>query len=239
MRTSCAWNCCVWMFRQASSSLEVAKISCRHLSEALQLAVEQRFAHEYDDRETEKHWYAHQAALGTDFTFTAKLNEFPEMESAGKSFVPNRGRNRVNYRTFDQNSAESYIQDGLQPAVSMVNQGSPQTTGKKEKIILFKPEVPPVTNHQHQALQKWLTKPPHCSAIQTHIAWLTAHIWDQLLPLKPLKSVQFYMQTMFNQSSLFNILFVLHSRASVIIEPPLCDLQQHWAPFHFNTRLYH
>lgn len=146
--------CCLDVHRQASSSLHAAKISCRHLAEALQLAVQQRFAHEYDDSETEKHWYARQAALGTAFAFTAKLHEFPEMQAAGKSFVPNRGRNRVNYSTFDQNSAESCIQDGPQPAVSVVNGGGAQAAVKKQEMIPPNAEVPPVTNHQDQALQR-------------------------------------------------------------------------------------
>lgn len=146
--------CCLDVRRQAASSLDVAKISCRHLHEASELAVEQRFTHEYDDTETEKHWYGRRAALGTDFSFTAKLNEFPEMETAGKSFVPNRGRNRVKYRTFDQNSAEGCIQDRLQPAVSMVNPGSTQAAGKKENMIPSNAEIPPVTNLQDQTLQR-------------------------------------------------------------------------------------
>lgn len=146
--------CCLDVHRQASSSLQAAKISCRHLSEALQLAVQQRFAHEYDDTEAEKHWYARQTALGTDFPFTAKLNEFPEMQAAGKSFVPNRGRNRVNYSTFDQNSAESCIQDRLQPAVSVVNGGGAQAAAKKEEMIPPNAEIPPVTNHRDHALHR-------------------------------------------------------------------------------------
>eukprot|EP00066_Takifugu_rubripes_P016760 XP_011606026.1 PREDICTED: leucine-rich repeat and IQ domain-containing protein 1 [Takifugu rubripes] len=105
--------------RQAASSLDAAKISCRHLHEASQLAVEQRFTHEYDDTETEKHW----------------------------------GRNRVKYGTFDQNSAESCIQDRLQPAASMVNPGSTQAAGKKENMIPSNAEIPPVTNLQDQTLQ--------------------------------------------------------------------------------------
>lgn len=140
--------------REAASLLDVAKISCRHLHESLQLAMEQRCTHEYDDADAEKHWYGRRAALGTDFGFTAKLNEFPEMESAGKSFVPNRGRNRVNYRTFDQNSAESCIQDRFQPAVSMVNPGGVQAAGKRENMIPSNAEIPPVTNLQAQTLQR-------------------------------------------------------------------------------------
>ncbi|TNN00147.1 hypothetical protein fugu_011393 [Takifugu bimaculatus] len=105
--------------RQAASSLDAAKISCRHLHEASQLAVEQRFTHEYDDTETEKHW----------------------------------GRNRVKYGTFDQNSAESCIQDRLQPAASMVNPGSTQAAGKKENMIPSNADIPPVTNLQDQTLQ--------------------------------------------------------------------------------------
>lgn len=146
--------CCLDVCRQAASSLDGAKISCRHLQEALELAVEQRLTQEYDDAEAEKHWYGRGAALGTDFSFTAKLNEFPEMETAGKSFVPNRGRNRVKYGTFDQDSAEGCIQDRLQPAVSMVNPGSTQAAGKEESMIPSNAEIPPVTHLQDQTLQR-------------------------------------------------------------------------------------
>lgn len=113
--------------------------------------MEQRFTHEYDDAEAEKHWYGRGAALGTDLSFTAKLNEFPEMESAGKSFVPNRGRNRVKYGTFDQSSAEGCIQDRLQPA-SMVDPGSTQAAGNRENTVPSNAETPPVTNLQEQTL---------------------------------------------------------------------------------------
>lgn len=152
--------CSLDVHRQASSSLQAAKISCRHLREAFQLAVQQRFAHEYDDTETEKHWCARQTALGTAFSFTAKLNEFPEMQAAGKSFVPNRGRNRVNYSTFDQNSAESRIQDQLQPAASGLNGGGAQAAVEKAETLPPNAAVPPVTNHQDQALQRWFREPP-------------------------------------------------------------------------------
>lgn len=146
-------SCRLDVRRQAASSLEAAEISCRHLKEALQLAVEQRFTHEYDDTEAEKHWYGRRAALGTRCRFTAKLNEFPEMETAGKSFVPSRGRNGVNCRTSDQNSAESCIQGRRQPAVSVVNPGSARTAGRRENMIPSN-ELPPVTNLHGQTLRR-------------------------------------------------------------------------------------
>lgn len=129
-------------------------MSCRHLHEALQLAVEQRFTQEYDDTQTEKPWYGRRAALGTGLGFTAKLNEFPETETAGKSFVPNRGRNRVKYGTFDQNSAEGCVQGRLQPAASTVNPGGTQAAGKKEPLIPSDAQIPPVTTLQDQTLQR-------------------------------------------------------------------------------------
>lgn len=152
--------CRLDVHRQASSSLQAAKLSCRHLHEASQLATRQRFAHEYDDAETEKHWYARRTALGTAFAFTAKLCEFPEMQAAGKSFVPNRGRNRVNYSTFDQNSAESCVQDRLQPALSLGYGGGAQAALKKGETIPTNADIPPVTNHQDQALRRCFTEPP-------------------------------------------------------------------------------
>lgn len=79
------------------------------------------------------------------------------MRAAGKSFVPTRGRNRVNYSTFDQNSSESCIQDRLRPAVSVLNEGAAgdaQAAMKKEEKIPPDAESPPVTNHQDQTLQR-------------------------------------------------------------------------------------
>lgn len=152
--------CCLDVHRRASSSLQAAKLSCRHLNEASLLAVQQRFAHEYDDAETGKRWYARQTALGAASSFTPKLREFPEMQAAGKSLVPNRGRNRVNYGTFDQNSAESRVQDRLRPAVSLGSGGGARAAVNKGERIPTAAHVAPATSRQDQALRRCFTQPP-------------------------------------------------------------------------------
>ncbi|XP_071389228.1 leucine-rich repeat- and IQ domain-containing protein 1 [Centroberyx affinis] len=72
----------------ASSPLDAVKTSCRHFTEALQLAEDQRFAHEYGDTTvSDTHRAADQTppeeTLHTDSTDATKLTEHPEMESPG------------------------------------------------------------------------------------------------------------------------------------------------------------
>uniref|UniRef100_UPI003AAAAA7D leucine-rich repeat- and IQ domain-containing protein 1 n=1 Tax=Centroberyx gerrardi TaxID=166262 RepID=UPI003AAAAA7D len=72
----------------ASSPLGAVKTSCRHFTEALQLAEDQRFAHEYGDTTvSDTHRAADQTppeeTLHTDSTDATKLTERPEMESPG------------------------------------------------------------------------------------------------------------------------------------------------------------
>lgn len=73
------------------------KTSCRHFSEALQLAVDQRFAHEYGDTTVaDKHkaadLTADQKTHEVDGTKAEERTEDPEIELTGKAAVviPNR-----------------------------------------------------------------------------------------------------------------------------------------------------
>ncbi|KAA8590354.1 hypothetical protein FQN60_014288 [Etheostoma spectabile] len=97
----------------ASSSLDAVKTSCRHFAEALQLAKDQRFAHEYGDTTVAAKL---KAACQTkpedkighmDSTNADKCTECPEMESTGKvqPVLPNSDIIRYKYGTFEEKLA--------------------------------------------------------------------------------------------------------------------------------------
>ncbi|XP_034735267.1 leucine-rich repeat and IQ domain-containing protein 1 [Etheostoma cragini] len=96
-----------------SSSLDAVKTSCRHFAEALQLAKDQRFAHEYGDttvaakpkaaRQTKP-----EESLGhMDSANADKCTECPEMESTGKvqQVLPNMDNVGYKYWTFEEKLA--------------------------------------------------------------------------------------------------------------------------------------
>ncbi|XP_078139161.1 leucine-rich repeat- and IQ domain-containing protein 1 [Centroberyx gerrardi] len=103
----------------ASSPLGAVKTSCRHFTEALQLAEDQRFAHEYGDTTvSDTHRAADQTppeeTLHTDSTDATKLTERPEMESPGNreahkvpalSPTGDNGRSR----TFEKSATERLL----------------------------------------------------------------------------------------------------------------------------------
>lgn len=157
----------MYVHSNAPSSLDAVKTSCRHFAEALQLATEQRSAHEYGDTTVaETHRAAGQTTLGMDNNYSAKRSECPEMEFAGKvpPFIPNRDKIRSSYWTLDEESAaESCIQDTFNavttgpetgPTVSEANSGSVRSSAKKRKTLSSNLEMAPVSNCQDLDLQK-------------------------------------------------------------------------------------
>uniref|UniRef100_A0A8C4HPP3 Leucine-rich repeat and IQ domain-containing protein 1 n=1 Tax=Dicentrarchus labrax TaxID=13489 RepID=A0A8C4HPP3_DICLA len=103
---------CVYVHSDASSSLDAVKTSCRYFTEALQLAMDQRFDHEYGDTTVaDKHRAAGRTiaeeTLDIDSTNVEKHAERPEMESTGKvpPIIPKRGNIRCSSWTFDKKSA--------------------------------------------------------------------------------------------------------------------------------------
>ncbi|TKS73912.1 Leucine-rich repeat and IQ domain-containing protein 1 [Collichthys lucidus] len=79
----------------ASSPLDAAKTSCRHFTEVLQLATDQRFAHEYGDTTVpNKHTAAGQTipeeTLDMDRVNAEKHAEHPEMDSTEESAAESR-----------------------------------------------------------------------------------------------------------------------------------------------------
>ncbi|XP_075946114.1 leucine-rich repeat- and IQ domain-containing protein 1 [Anarhichas minor] len=130
----------------ASSSLDAVKTSCRHLTEVLQLATDQRFAHEYGDTTVAD---THRAAGRTtpeevDSNRAEKRTERTEMESAGKvpPVLPNRRSYWSRHDTFDP------VGPKTGPTVSKAISGSVHSSATKMKTTSSSLEVAPVSNNQ-------------------------------------------------------------------------------------------
>lgn len=103
----------------ASSPLDAVKISCRHFTEALQLAEDQRFAQEYGDtavpdKQRASGQTAPEEKLHTDIANAALLSERSEMKSPGDkevhkvpSVIPS-GVDVRRSRTSEEKSAERH-----------------------------------------------------------------------------------------------------------------------------------
>ncbi|KAM3609432.1 uncharacterized protein V6R79_014721 [Siganus canaliculatus] len=139
---------------EASSSLDAVQTSCRHLSETLQLATEQRFAHERGDTTVVKHEVASKLApeetLDMDSTTAVKR---PDPEGPGKPSSSNGDNIQHNCWTFEEKpAAESQhdtsdraAADPTWPTISKVYcAGSEPSTRKRET------EIAPASNHQDQ-----------------------------------------------------------------------------------------
>ncbi|XP_051238281.1 leucine-rich repeat and IQ domain-containing protein 1 isoform X1 [Dicentrarchus labrax] len=153
----------------ASSSLDAVKTSCRYFTEALQLAMDQRFDHEYGDTTVaDKHRAAGRTiaeeTLDIDSTNVEKHAERPEMESTGKvpPIIPKRGNIRCSSWTFDKKSAAESRHDTFDnvtagpktgPTVSKANSGSVHSLATKGRTISANSEMAPVSKHQNLDLQ--------------------------------------------------------------------------------------
>uniref|UniRef100_UPI0037E7B01F leucine-rich repeat and IQ domain-containing protein 1 n=1 Tax=Semicossyphus pulcher TaxID=241346 RepID=UPI0037E7B01F len=142
----------------ASSALDAVKASCRHFTDALQLAQDQRFAHEYGDTTVA---VGRMAAAQTpvkitdmDGTNAGKHTERPEAESPGKvsPVIPTSAKIRCSYWTVvEKSAAESrletsdFIVAGLKtgPTVWKSNSGSVHSLATKGKITSNRLELAP------------------------------------------------------------------------------------------------
>lgn len=152
---------------KASGSLDAVKTSCRHFAEALQLAADQRFAHEYGDTTVaDKHRAAGQAIPEEtlDMDSTTACTEGPKMESTGKvpSVIPNSDSNGCSSWTFGEKSAAERRHGVLDtvaagpktgPTVSKANSGSVHSLASKRKSISSN-HLAPVSNHQDLDVKK-------------------------------------------------------------------------------------
>ncbi|XP_054476094.1 LOW QUALITY PROTEIN: leucine-rich repeat and IQ domain-containing protein 1 [Anoplopoma fimbria] len=142
----------------ASSSLDAVKTSCRHLTEALRLAEDQRFAHEYGDTTVAD---THRTAGRTtpeelDNNNAEKHTERPQTESAGKD--PQVLPSRSSYWTLEEKSVAESRYDAFEPpktepTVSKVISGSVQPSATKIQTTSSRLEVAPVSNNQDLDLQ--------------------------------------------------------------------------------------
>ncbi|XP_049928435.1 leucine-rich repeat and IQ domain-containing protein 1 isoform X1 [Epinephelus moara] len=147
----------------ASSSLDALKTSCRHSSEALQLAEEQRFAHEYGDTTvTDKHRATSQTTPedtpDVDHNSTEKSTELQGMESTGKvpQFVPHGDRR--SYWSSEEKSAAESQHNGFHSVtagpktgltVGKANSGSVHSSATRGKTSSSSLDMVPVSNHQN------------------------------------------------------------------------------------------
>lgn len=154
----------------ASSLLDAVKTSCRHFTEALQLAEDQRFAHEYGDTTlSSKHRTTHETKPEetTDMDSTSATN-LTETESPRNSEeVPPLGPVRSHSRSWmlEEKSAAERLSDvpetvTLEPkkelTVCKSDSGSSisHSLATKEKAILSNPRLSLMSNPQNLDLKK-------------------------------------------------------------------------------------
>lgn len=145
--------CFLYVHSNASSSLEAVKISCRHFTEVLQLAKDQRFAHEYGDTTVAAGRTTPVETLDMDRTSAEKHPERQETECTGKDplVIPNRVNIRCRHWTSEEKSATG-PQTG--PTVGKAYSGSVHSLATRRKTTSSSLEMAPVSNLQHLDLQK-------------------------------------------------------------------------------------
>ncbi|XP_036963193.1 leucine-rich repeat and IQ domain-containing protein 1 isoform X3 [Acanthopagrus latus] len=147
---------------KASSSLDAVNVSCQHFTEALQLAVDQRFAHEYGDANVaDKHRAAGQTipeeTVDMGSANADKHSECPEIESTEKVPPVTLISDNIGFSTLDEKLAAESRHDTFDtgtthpqtwPAVSKVNSGSVNTLVTKRKTSSTNLKMAPVFNCQ-------------------------------------------------------------------------------------------
>lgn len=136
--------CVCWCVRsKATSPLDAAKTSCRHFAEALQLAADHRFAHEFGDTTV--------AEKDLNHTYSA------ETEPGGEAppFIPDGDRIRRSDPTSDATSAaDGCTQDPAGPeterTVGEADCGDAQCSAGNGNS----PDVAPESNHRDLDLPK-------------------------------------------------------------------------------------
>ncbi|CAJ1056128.1 leucine-rich repeat and IQ domain-containing protein 1 [Xyrichtys novacula] len=146
---------------KASSPLDAAKISCRHFTETLQLAVEQRFAHEYGDTSVgDKHKAAapttDQGTLTVDQTKSEEHPQSMKTEITGNvsPVLPNSDNisSRLASQIAEGDSGHKTV-DSATCSLRMRQAGSVITSATTDQTSSINPEVTPVSDHQILALQ--------------------------------------------------------------------------------------
>ncbi|XP_070686532.1 leucine-rich repeat- and IQ domain-containing protein 1 [Pempheris klunzingeri] len=146
-------------FSKASSSLDAVETSCRHFTEALQLAEDQRFSHEYGETTVaDKHSAAGRKSEETPDMDRTNVVKCTQSTGQVSPLIPNKDNIRCSHRTFDEKTAaESWhdtfdtVTTGPQtgPAISKANSGSVHYLPKGNETL----EMATVSNHQDLDLQ--------------------------------------------------------------------------------------
>ncbi|KAI4825919.1 hypothetical protein KUCAC02_021579, partial [Chaenocephalus aceratus] len=133
----------------ASSSLDAVKSSCRHFAEALQLAEDQRYAHEYGDTTVTAGATTPEETLDMD---SSNTEDHREMESTGRVSpgLPNRDDTRCSNWTFEDKYAAEIQHHTFNTVATRPHTGPrsvhPSTTSSN--LIMA-----PVSNHEDLNLQ--------------------------------------------------------------------------------------
>ncbi|XP_047189313.1 leucine-rich repeat and IQ domain-containing protein 1 isoform X2 [Scophthalmus maximus] len=133
----------------ASSPLDAVKSSCRHFSETLKLAVDQRFAHEYGDTVVSAGQATLEETVDMDGASAEKLAEHSEMKSAER--VPPVFPNGVSVHCSSWNLEEkSPAESGLDTfdSVGSIQKTGPHSLSTKEESTSSHLEMSPVSDHQ-------------------------------------------------------------------------------------------
>ncbi|KAI9547547.1 hypothetical protein NQZ68_017100 [Dissostichus eleginoides] len=140
----------------ASSSLDAVKSSCRHFTEALQLAEDQRYAHEYGDTTVTACATIPEETLDMDSTNTENHRE---MESTGNvsSVLPNRDNTRCSNWTFEDKYAAEIQHNTFNTVATHPNTGPTVREANSESVhpstTSSNLKMPPVSNHEDLNLQ--------------------------------------------------------------------------------------
>lgn len=158
---------CICIHSNTSFPLDSVKTSCRYFTKALQLAEDQRFAHEYGDTTVaDKQRGAGQTTLeetlDEDSSSAEKLNEPPKMEFTGKvsPLIPREDNIRSSYCTFEENLSTESRHDTLDTLTvgpkmkSAVSSGSFQSFATKGKMTSANLKKAAVSNYQDLDLKK-------------------------------------------------------------------------------------
>lgn len=126
--------------------MDIVKTSCRNFAEALQLATDQRYAHEYGDTAvTEAPEAEVQNELSVEDGCSANSSDCREM-FAGKvsSYTPSRSNIRGSERTSEEKPAESRLQD----AFGETKFGDVSFSAKSRKTPSSSLKTTPVTDRE-------------------------------------------------------------------------------------------
>lgn len=161
---------CIHIRSNASLPLDSVETLYRHFTEALQLAEDQRFAHEYGDTTAadKQRGAAGQTTaketLNEDSSSVGKFNERPDMEFTGKisPLIPREDNIGSSYWTLENLATESWhdtvdtvtVGPKMKSADSKVNCGSFHSFATKGKMTSANLKKAAVSNHRDPDLKK-------------------------------------------------------------------------------------